>query len=153
MGTISQTESPLSAAVAASGAKVARYVVPLTDLSLADTGVAGDRHRDPARRPDGHRRRDRRACGAPGVSPAGVQGIEPLGFLAEAVTATGALAAAERLGVLERLDRGPADAAALVADCGLAARSPCTRWGCSPAPAAARSTPSPPTSSGSWRPA
>lgn len=38
------------------------------------------------------------------------------------VTDTGGLAAAERLGVLERLDRGPADAAALVADCGLAAR-------------------------------
>lgn len=45
------------------------------------------------------------------------------GFLVEAATATAALAAAERLGVLDRLDRGPADAAALVADCGLTHRA------------------------------
>ncbi|GAB2861213.1 hypothetical protein GCM10027176_74150 [Actinoallomurus bryophytorum] len=44
-------------------------------------------------------------------------------FLAEAATATAALAAAERLGVLDRLDRGPADAAALVTDCGLTCRA------------------------------
>jgi SAM-dependent methyltransferase len=45
------------------------------------------------------------------------------GFLVEAATATAALAAAERLGVLDRLERGPADAAALVADCGLTCRA------------------------------
>jgi len=45
------------------------------------------------------------------------------GFLVEAATATAALAAAERLGVLDRLDRGPADAAALVTDCGLTSRA------------------------------
>ena len=45
------------------------------------------------------------------------------GFLAEAATATAALAAAERLGVLDRLDRGPADAAALVTDCGVTRRA------------------------------
>ena len=45
------------------------------------------------------------------------------GFLVEAATATAALAAAERLGVLDRLDRGPADAAALVTDCGLTRRA------------------------------
>jgi ubiquinone/menaquinone biosynthesis C-methylase UbiE len=45
------------------------------------------------------------------------------GFLVEAATATAALAAAERLGVLDRLERGPADAAALVTDCGLTCRA------------------------------
>jgi ubiquinone/menaquinone biosynthesis C-methylase UbiE len=44
-------------------------------------------------------------------------------FLAEAATATAALTAAEHLGVLDRLDRGPANAAALVTDCGLTCRA------------------------------
>lgn len=44
---------------------------------------------------------------------------DPFAYLADVVTAAGALTAARRMGVLERLDRGAADAATLAADCGL----------------------------------
>ncbi|WP_152364241.1 class I SAM-dependent methyltransferase [Microlunatus speluncae] len=47
--------------------------------------------------------------------------LDDLGFLTDAVTAVGALTGASRLGVLERLDRGPATPAELAADCGLTA--------------------------------
>jgi SAM-dependent methyltransferase len=57
------------------------------------------------------------------VPPAPPRHATGFGLLFEAATATAALAAAERLGVLDRLDRGPADAAALVTDCGLSRRA------------------------------
>jgi SAM-dependent methyltransferase len=49
-------------------------------------------------------------------------GTDPFVYLTDAVTVVGALAAARRLGVLDRLDRGAADAATVAADCGLTVR-------------------------------
>lgn len=48
--------------------------------------------------------------------------VDPLAYLADAVTVVGALAAADRLGVLDRLERGAADAGTVAADCGLTLR-------------------------------
>ncbi len=48
--------------------------------------------------------------------------FESLAFLQEAVAASAALAAAERLGVLARLEAGPADAVTLARDCDIAER-------------------------------
>jgi SAM-dependent methyltransferase len=48
--------------------------------------------------------------------------FKSLAFLQEAVAASAALAAAERLGVLARIEAGPADAATLAKDCDIAER-------------------------------
>jgi SAM-dependent methyltransferase len=48
--------------------------------------------------------------------------FESLAFLQEAVAASAALAAADRLGVLARLEAAPADAATLARDCAIAER-------------------------------
>lgn len=56
------------------------------------------------------------------TAPEAPRAVDPLTFVTDAVTAAGALSAAGRLGVLERLYRGAADAATLAADCGVTAR-------------------------------
>ena len=58
---------------------------------------------------------------APAVSPTDAA-AEGLVFLQEALAATAALDAAGRLGMLDRLDAGPADPLALARDCGISQR-------------------------------
>jgi hypothetical protein len=59
---------------------------------------------------------------AHGEVAGGVERADRLTFLADAVAASAAVAAAGRLGVLARLEAGPAGTAALAADCGIGER-------------------------------